>query len=287
LEVNRVLSGRFAIITGGGRGIGEAIALRFAAEGARLAIVSRNRVELERVANACRAVGAECSVHIIDVSVREQVSDLVDTVGAPDVLVNCAGVYGPIGPLVENDLDDWEQGLRINLLGTLYTCREVLPGMLRCGRGSIINLSGGGATAPLPNFSLYAVSKAAVARLTDTLAAELAGSGVRVNAIAPGLIDTRLQDTVLEAGDRAGDLYSRIRKARDTGEGAVPVDVPATLAVYLASDASGCLTGKLISAPHDPWQGWDESRLEELNATDWFTIRRLDPFTIRQLGSEP
>jgi 3-oxoacyl-[acyl-carrier protein] reductase len=184
-------------------------------------------------------------------------------------------------------LDQWEQGLRTNLMGTLYACREVIPGMVRRGGGSIINMSGGGATAPLPNFSLYAVSKAAVVRLTDTLAAELAGTGVRVNAIAPGAVDTGLQDAVLAAGHRAGGIFERMRTMRDSGLGGTPVSVPARLALFLASDASRGLTGKLISAPHDPWAGWDANRMEHLSGSAWYTLRRLDPFTIGQLGPEP
>jgi 3-oxoacyl-[acyl-carrier protein] reductase len=281
------LRGRVAVVTGGGRGIGEAIALRFAGEGARLALAARTAAELERVAEACRATGAECSTHVVDVSVRSQVHELVRLVGPVDVLVNCAGVYGPIGPLVDNDLDEWEQGLRVNLLGTLYSCREVIPGMVQRRGGSIINMSGGGATAPLPNFTLYAVSKAAVVRLTDTLAAELKGTGVRVNAIAPGAIDTKLQDQVLAAGERAGEIFQRMRSMRDSGNGATAIDVPARLAVFLASDASAGLTGRVISAPHDPWQSWDATRIQHMAASNWFTLRRLDPFTIGQLGPEP
>lgn len=283
----RALSDKFAIVTGGGRGIGEAIALRFAAEGARLALAARTAADLERVAEACRAAGAECSTHVVDVSSRKQVHDFVTSVGPVDVLVNCAGIYGPIGPLTDNDLDEWEQALRINLLGTLYACREVIPSMVERGRGSIINMSGGGATTPLPNFSLYAVSKAAVVRLTDTLASELKGTGVRLNAIAPGAIDTKLQDQVLTAGERAGEIFHRMRSMRESGKGSTPVDVPARLAVFLASDASECLTGRLISAPHDPWESWDAKQIERIASSDWYTLRRLDPFTIGRLGSEP
>src|ERR1700687_370238 len=282
-----VLSGRQAIITGAGRGIGEAIALVFAAAVARLALAARTAAELDRVAESCRAAGAECSTYVVDVSIHKEVQDLVMSVGPVDVLVNCAGVYGPIGRLIDNDLDDWEQALRINLLGTLYACREAIPGMVERGRGSIINMSGGGATNPLPNFSLYAASKAAVVRLTDTLAAELKGTGVRLNAIAPGAIDTQLQDQVLAAGERGGEIYQRMRSMRDSGRGATPVDVPARLAVFLASDASECLTGRLISAPHDPWQSWDAEQIERIAASDWYTLRRLDPFTIGRLGAEP
>src|SRR5260370_16244145 len=130
------LGGRLAVITGAGRGIGEAIALEFAAEGASLATGARTRDDLDRVAQACRALGASCSIHVVDVSVREQVEHFVSSVDTVDILVNCAGVYGPIGPLAENDLDLWEAGLRTNLMGTLYTCREVIPRMVYQGPAS-------------------------------------------------------------------------------------------------------------------------------------------------------
>jgi 3-oxoacyl-[acyl-carrier protein] reductase len=221
---------------------------------------------------------------VVDVAIGTDVRMLIRELGRIDVLVNCAGIHGPIGPLAETNLHEWEQGLQVNLMGTIYTCREVIPGMVRRGRGSVINLSGGGATAPRANFSSYAVAKVAVVRFTETIAAELNQTGVRVNAIAPGMMDTRLQDTVLAAGDRAGDDYHVVRAMRATGRGATPPDVPAQLALYLASDASTGVTGKLISALHDPWQSWDAMKIESLAGSGWYTIRRLDPFTIGQLG---
>ncbi len=283
-----VLLGKRALITGGGRGIGAAIGRRFAEEGAELVIAARTQAELEAVAAGIRMTGARVTVRTVDVSDRAQAESLVkgaeEQMGGLDVLVNAAGVYGPIGALVDNDLDEWERALQINLLGTLYTCRAAASLMLNAGGGSIVNLSGGGATQPLPRFSSYAVTKAAVVRLTDTLAAELESAGVRVNAIAPGAVDTRLQDAVLAAGERAGELYARMDEMRRTGKGATPPEVPAELAVFLASDASKGLTGKLISAPHDPWRDWDAERIRAIATTAWYTIRRLDPFTISKLG---
>lgn len=285
-----LLDGRVTIVTGAGRGIGEAIAKEFAAQGARLVLASRTQRDLERVADTCRALGADCEIGVADVSVQRDVEQLVDRAlsrfGRIDVLANVAGVYGPIGPLVDLDLSGWVEALNINLLGTLYACRAVLPSMIARRSGKIVNLSGGGATAPLPRFSAYAVSKAAVVRLTETLAEEVKPHGITVNAIAPGAIDTSLQDAVLAAGERAGDLYERMRAMRETGAGATPIDVPAKLALFLASEESRDLTGKLISAPHDGWQSWDGERIEAINCSPWFTLRRLDPFTIKPLADQ-
>jgi 3-oxoacyl-[acyl-carrier protein] reductase len=281
------LSGRSVIITGASRGLGEAIACRFAAEGAQLKLVARSRHDLERVAAACRVAGAECSIHCVDVEVNSQVRQLARAVGPVDVLVNCAGIHGPIGSLIETNVDQWEHGLQANLMGTVYTCHAFIPGMVKKGRGSVINLSGGGATSPRANFSSYATAKAAVVTLTEAIAAEMVQTGVRVNAIAPGMMDTKLQDSVLEAGERSGDHHRMVLAMRSTGEGATPRDVPARLALFLASEESIGLTGKLISAVHDPWQIWDATRIENLAASAWYTIRRLDPFTIKQLTAEP
>jgi 3-oxoacyl-[acyl-carrier protein] reductase len=281
------LDGKVALVTGGGRGIGEAIAAAFAREGADLVLASRTPAELERVADQCRGLGSRCSTCPTDVSQPDDVRRLVDFTieqfGRIDILANVAGVYGPIGPIGELDLAAWEQALKVNLLGTLYACQMVLPSMLAQRSGKIIAMSGGGATAPLPRFSAYGVSKAAVVRLIETLAEEVKDCGISVNAIAPGAIDTTLQDAVLQAGNRAGELFERIKTLRESGAGGTPIDVPATLAVFLASADSDGLTGRLISAPHDGWQAWDESRIRAMRDTPWFTLRRLDPFTVKPL----
>lgn len=210
------------------------------------------------------------------------VETAVEAYGQVDVLVNAAGVYGPIGPLWEVDAEKWVRAMQINLFGTFFGCQAVLPHMIGRRQGKIINFSGGGATSPLPRFTAYGVSKTAIVRLTETLAEEVKAFNVQVNVIAPGMVDTRLQDAVLAAGERAGDLFPRIRRLRETGEGGGPRELPAGLVVFLASEVSNGLTGKLIAAPHDGWELWDRERIAELMALPWFTLRRMDLFTIRQ-----
>lgn len=286
----RILEGKTALIAGGGRGIGRAIAVRYAGVGAQIAITARTRAELDETAALCRAVGAHALVLASDVSDWAAVERLEARVrselGPIDVLVNAAGIYGPIGPTASADQAAWARAVDVNLIGAFHLCRAVAPGMADRRRGKIVLLGGGGATAPLPFFSAYAASKAAVVRLAETLAAELAPQNVQVNAVAPGLVDTQMQDDVLAAGNLAGPLLEKIRAARETGSGAVSPDVAAALAVFLASDASGDLTGKLIAAPHDPWSTWAPP-FDALNASSQFTIRRLDPHTVAPLLDRP
>jgi NAD(P)-dependent dehydrogenase (short-subunit alcohol dehydrogenase family) len=225
-------------------------------------------------------------VVVTDVSKWNQVQGLISTAlkeaGQIDILVNSAGIYGPIGPTADIDMSAWIRAAEINFFGPFYLCRALIPHFIERKQGKIILLGGGGATAPLPNFSSYAATKAGVVRLADTLAEELKMHNVQVNVIAPGLIDTRLQDEVLAAGPRAGALLDKIKQVRETGVGAVSPEIAADLAVFLASEASGKLTGKLIAAPYDPWREW-AGKAAQLNATPLYTIRRLDPFTIKPL----
>lgn len=284
------LKDRVAIITGGGRGIGEAIALAFAREGASLVLAARTLAELQQVAAKAREFGGDVHIVAADVSDRCDVSRIAQTAleacGQVDVLVNAAGIYGPIGPLWDVDADEWMRAMHVNLGGTFYCCQAVLPHMIERRRGKIINFSGGGATSPLPRFSAYGVSKTAVVRFTETLAEEVREFNIQVNAVAPGAVDTKLQDQVFAAGERAGELLARILKLRETGEGGVPRELPAELVTFLASDDSCGLTGKLIAAPHDGWRQWDAEHISELNSAPWFTLRRIDPHTLRQFADK-
>ena len=289
-RTRRRLKDKVAIVVGAGRGIGEAIALRFAKEGARLVLAARTASELDTVAAQIRAGKSKALVHATDVTDRLQVNHLVEAsleaFGRIDVLVNAAGSYGPIGPLWEVDPEEWVKAFSVNVFSAFLLCRAVLPHMIRIRRGKIVHFSGGGATAPLPRFTAYGVSKGALVRLTETLAEEVREYNIQINAIAPGAVDTKLQDQVLAAGAKAGDLYHRMRRMRETGEGATPRDLPAELAVFLCSEDSRGLTGKLIAAPFDGWQSWNKHSIDEVMSQPWFTLRRLDPFTLKPLLEE-
>ena len=270
-----------ALITGGSQGLGKVIAAHFLREGANIVICARGETELLSTGNELarkfplqKIVAKAC-----DVSNEKQVNELVAFVvrelGSLQTLVLNAGVYGPMGPAESVSLDEWRRALDINLYGVLLPCRAAIPHFKKAGRGKIIVLSGGGATNPLPNISSYAASKAAVVRLAETLAEELKPFHVDVNAIAPGALKTRFVDQVIEAGpEKVGkEFFAKNKKWSE--EGAVPLGLGASLAVYLASAESDGITGKLISAQWDPWEKLHEFK-DDLNS-DIYTLRRVVP----------
>jgi 3-oxoacyl-[acyl-carrier protein] reductase len=212
-------------------------------------------------------------------AVRRAVAQSLNQFGKLDVLVNCAGCQGPIGLLWENDPEEWARNIQVNLVGTFHCIHAVLPGMIARRQGKIINFSGGGATGPRPNFSAYAASKAAIVRLTETLAEELRPFNVQVNAVAPGAINTGMLEEVLAAGKAAGAELAAAQSRK--AQGGTPIELAARLVVFLASGASGNLTGKLISAPHDGWQTWDAEHVARLADSSWYTLRRMDEHTLR------
>ncbi|HEY7312553.1 MAG TPA: SDR family oxidoreductase [Gemmataceae bacterium] len=270
-------------MTGANQGLGQAIADRFVASGAHVLLAARGVDRLRQVEDELRRnarPGQVVASHAGDVSRPEDcqaiVSKALATLPGLTILVNNAGVYGPIGRIVDNDWEQWVQAIQINLFGTVLMCRALLPHLRAQGYGKIINLSGGGATAPLPRFSSYATSKAAIVRFTETLAEEVRGDRIDVNAIAPGALNTRLLDQVLEAGpERAGQgFYERSLKQRE--QGGAPLDKGAALAAFLASEASDGITGRLLSAV---WDNWTElpGRQQHLAKSDIYTLRRIVP----------
>ncbi len=278
------LADRSAIVTGASQGLGRTIARRLLDAGASVLLVARGQASLERtreeLAPRVTRSGQVLEALSADVSKREDCVAIVARARAalPDlaVLVNNAGVYGPIGPVEEVEWEAWEEAIRINLFGTVLMCRAMIPVLRQRGYGKIVNLSGGGATNPLPRFSAYAASKAAVVRLTETLAEELKDARIDVNAVAPGALNTRLLDELLAAGPgKAGEAaYARARKQRD--QGGVPLDKGAALVTFLASAESDGISGRLLSAVWDDWEHLPAWR-QELAGSDVFTLRRITP----------
>jgi len=266
------LEGRRVLVTGGGRGIGRSIALTLAREGGRVGLLARSREELERVA---REIGGETWIGVADVAQPEEVQvaigELLELWGGIDVLVNNAGVQGPIGPAHEVSAEGWIQTVQVNLVGCYLCTRLVLPGMIERRYGKIVNLSGGGAVSPRPRYSAYSASKAGVERLTESLAAEVAEYGIDVNAVAPGAINTRMLEQTLAAGAAAGER-EREGAQKQLEDGGTDPQLCANLVAYLASPRSDGLTGRLISAV---WDKWRELDVEELMKTEAFTVRRI------------
>jgi len=277
------LEGRAAIITGASQGLGLAIARAYVKAGASVFLCARDATMLGQAREEVMALatsGQKVAAQVADVSHYDDVERLVGLAiqlfPQLHILVNNAGVYGPLGPIEEVNWDAWVKALEINLLGSVLMCRAVLRHFKRHRYGKIIQLSGGGATNPLPWISAYAASKAAIVRFAETLAEEVRENHIDVNAIAPGALNTRLLNEVLAAGPKkvGQDFYERALKQR--AEGGVPLEKGAHLAIFLGSPASDGITGKLISAVWDPWETLSEY-IDDLRQTDIYTLRRILP----------
>ena len=275
------LSGQNAIVTGANRGFGFEVAKKFVQEGASVVICGRDADQVSHAVGVLQGLSSPEQTVLglpLDVSKEESVKKLIDTaiarLGRIDIVVNNAGVYGPKGLIEDVDSGEWISAININLFSVFFMCKWILPHMKKNNAGKIINLSGGGATAPLPRISAYAASKAAVVRLTETLAEECKEYPIEINAVAPGALNTRLLDEVLASGpERVGKaFYEKAQKQKTNG--GTPLDLGASLCVYLASPESNGITGKLISAPWDPWQDLTRYR-EDLKNSDIYTLRRI------------
>jgi NAD(P)-dependent dehydrogenase (short-subunit alcohol dehydrogenase family) len=277
------LSGRTAIVTGASQGLGRAIALAYAKAGASVAMCARDgaalddvRRDLAAIAGPSQAIIAEVADVSSEAEVNRFVALAIRAFGRVDILVNNAGIYGPLGPIDEIDWQAWVRAIEINLFGSILFCRALLPHFKENRRGKIIQLSGGGATNPLPRISAYAASKAAVVRFAETLAEEVREWGIDVNSIAPGALNTRLLDEVLAAGpERVGKTFFE-RSAKQKESGGAGLDRGADLALFLASSASDGVTGKLISAVWDPYPEFAE-HARDLKESDVYTLRRIVP----------
>jgi NAD(P)-dependent dehydrogenase (short-subunit alcohol dehydrogenase family) len=278
-----VLDGRAALVTGASQGLGLAIARAYVEAGASVMLCARDADLLDRARAELAALASPAQVVLatpVDVSQRDQVERLVDATltafSRLEILVNNAGVYGPMGLTESVDWDCWVHAIEINLFGSILMCRALVPHFKANRYGKIVQLSGGGATNPLPRLTAYAASKAAIVRFAESLALEVKDHGIDVNSIAPGALNTRMLDEVLAAGPAAVGAAFFERMKRTADEGGTPLETGAALAVFLASAASDGITGKLLSAVWDPWADLP-AHAADLDRTDVYTLRRIVP----------
>ena len=235
------LDGQTAIVTGGGRGLGQAIAETLASLGAHVVIASRNAPELDEVVLRIKRSRGRALAYAADVSDERQVQDLVINterwVGPATILVNNAGIIEPITPLARSDATTWLRHIAINLGGVYLTTRAVLPGMLERGYGRIVNISSHAAERPSAGWTAYTAGKAAVEQLTRSLGVELERTGVTVCALRPGKVETALQERVRRSSAEDFPRVEEYREAKRAGQVADPKD-RARIVAYLVSDGA-------------------------------------------------
>lgn len=263
------LQNKVCLIAGASGAIGSAVAKRFQQEGAQLALTYLSQKALPE-----RDDVLQVGLNVRDwQDIQKVVEQVLHRFERIDVLVNCTGVLGPIGPTSEAAAEEWVQAVEINLIGGFYLTRAVLPQMISQGSGKIIHFSGGGAAYARPFFTAYGASKAALVRFTESLAEELRGSHIDVNAIAPGPVNSRMWDQMRAAAGAGGQQTLNDIKKMEEG-GGVPPERAAELAVLLASERSNGLTGRLISALYDNWEVLDQ-RISAIMNSEAGTLRRV------------
>jgi NAD(P)-dependent dehydrogenase (short-subunit alcohol dehydrogenase family) len=252
------LSGSVALVTGGGRGIGRLVALDFAGAGARVGVVARSADELAETVRLVEQRGGEACAAAADVSDRAAFATAADqlrrALGPVDLLVNNAGVVGPIGPAWEVDAVGWWRTMEVNLLGTLHGAQLVLPDMVRRRRGRIINLASQAGAFRWPLVSAYSVSKASIVKLTENLARETRRYGISVFSVHPGLLPIGMTESTATADADPGPYAGRVRAWVDAeltaGRGAQPADAVALLR-RVASGALDARSGHHLSVHDD------------------------------------
>ncbi len=277
----RSLEGRNAIITGGSRGLGFSIAQGYVLAGANIFITGRDETFLKK---AERDLGKFCSngqkvkAYVMDVSnpmeIKQTIKEAISNLGSIEILINNAGLHGGTGPLELISDDEWCLAINVNLMGSVLMCKGLIEHFKENKYGKIIQISGGGATGPMPFFSAYAASKAGVVRFIETIAEEYKEFSIYANSVSPGALNTRLTDEVLEAGPNTVGVkyYKKMQGVKS--EGGAPIEKAVSLAVFLGSSNSDGISGKLISAHWDKWDKFIDNK-QDLMGSDIFTLRRI------------
>lgn len=267
------LAGQVAIITGGGRGLGRAMAQALATAKAKVAVVARNEAQLAETVDLVREAGGHVLAVPADITDRKAVETMVGTVrqelGEVDILVNNAGVASPLGPIWEVDPEEWRDTLDVNLYGAFLCGVTILKGMVERRRGRIINVASGAALTPVAYASAYAVSKAAMLRLTECIAREGKDYGIVAFAIDPGSVRTAMTEYLIESEE--GQTYVPWYRKFILGGGDVPAELSANLVTLLASGKAASLSGRFIQVSDNVDQLTRYA--EQIEKDDLYTLR--------------
>ncbi len=249
-----MLAGKVAVVIGGGRGIGRAVALAMADAGAHVHVVARTESQLAETVRQIESRGGGGTATALDASRPEAIFDelkprVEQVSGPPDILVNSAGVFGPIRLVADTDYEEWIETINFNLIAPYLTCRAFVEGMIAKGWGRIINVTSAASLHPPgPLNSAYSTSKVALNQFTRSLAAELVGTGVTANVLHPGEVKTEMWRYIKEQADTLGEIGEPLRDwARDVGDsGGDPPEKTADLVLTLVDADSGSINGEFL-----------------------------------------
>ena len=272
------------LVTGASKGIGFEISKSFLESGANLLICSSNRRNIlssYKKLKKIKKIHQKLFYSKTDVSNEKDVKKFINLAIKKykkiDILINNAGIYGPIGDIEKINWKEWVKAISVNLFGSVLLCKEIMPYFKKKNSGKIIQLSGGGAASPAPRISAYSVSKAAIVRFVENLVAEVKDYNIYINAVAPGAINTSMLDRLLKAGPKKIGTYYYKKAQKQKKLGGSSIKDACDLILFLASNHSNGINGKLISALWDDWKNFPKYK-NILKKSDIYNLRRISSF---------